>query len=157
MATRSSIAQRNKDGTIQAVYCHWDGYIENNGRILFDHYQDPAKIELLLAPGDISSLGYEVGDKHPFDNPHLYGSEARAEHERLYGAWTTYFGRDRGETGCEPRLYADVEAWLASEAQEFHYLWTGEEWLVNEYCERDGYEGYLLFDRVSDRLQTQAA
>ena len=42
MGTRSSIAIKTEDG-IKAIYCHWDGYIDNNGRILKEHYQSPAK------------------------------------------------------------------------------------------------------------------
>lgn len=33
MATRSRIGIENQDGTVTSVYCHWDGYPENNGRI----------------------------------------------------------------------------------------------------------------------------
>ena len=55
MSTRSAIAISTDHG-IEAIYCHWDGYIENNGRILQEHYRDPSKVTELMALGDLSSL-----------------------------------------------------------------------------------------------------
>jgi hypothetical protein len=56
MGTRSTIALEYADGTVQQVYCHWDGYLSNNGRILNDHYMDPFKVKELVALGGFSSL-----------------------------------------------------------------------------------------------------
>jgi len=56
MATRSTIAIEYADGTVGQVYCHWDGYLEHNGKILFNHYVDPYKTRELIDMGDISSL-----------------------------------------------------------------------------------------------------
>ena len=54
MATRSRIAIETQDGII-SIYCHWDGHIETNGKILFENY-DREKTEQLIALGNISSL-----------------------------------------------------------------------------------------------------
>ena len=67
MATRSRIGILNDDGTVDSIYCHWDGYLSHNGKILFEHYTDPAVVQELIALGDISSLGIDIGEKHPFD------------------------------------------------------------------------------------------
>ena len=48
MSTRSTIAIELADGTVKQVYCHSDGYLSYNGRILFEHYSDPAKLEELI-------------------------------------------------------------------------------------------------------------
>jgi len=56
MATRSLIAIKHKDNTYSGVYCHWDGYVEHNGKILKEDYQDRAKVVELIDGGDISSL-----------------------------------------------------------------------------------------------------
>ena len=45
MGTRSTIALEYADGTVHQVYCHWDGYLEHNGRILQEHYLDPFKLQ----------------------------------------------------------------------------------------------------------------
>jgi len=66
MSTRSAIAiQETKEGPVKYAYCHYDGYIEHNGKILNEHYRDPAKVKELLALGDMSSLD-ETLDKSIF-------------------------------------------------------------------------------------------
>ena len=40
MATRSNIGIVNEDDSITAIYCHWDGYPEHNGKILLNHYNN---------------------------------------------------------------------------------------------------------------------
>jgi hypothetical protein len=56
MGTRSTIALEFADGTVEQVYCHWDGYLSNNGQILATHYMNPFKVKQLLALGGFSSL-----------------------------------------------------------------------------------------------------
>jgi hypothetical protein len=56
MGTRSTIALEFADGTVEQVYCHWDGYLSNNGQILQAHYMDPFKVKELVALGGFSSL-----------------------------------------------------------------------------------------------------
>ena len=63
MATRSTIAKLGKDGIIKVVYCHNDGYLEYNGKMLNEYYQDESKVDELLAHGDISSLNKNIGVK----------------------------------------------------------------------------------------------
>jgi len=68
MATRSGIGALNPDGTVESVYCHWDGGPEGAGRVLATHYTAPAKVRALLAHGNISSIGPEIRDRrvlHP--------------------------------------------------------------------------------------------
>ena len=61
MATRSRIAIENQDGTVQSIYCHFDGYIDGVGKTLFNHY-DREKLEKLIELGDISSLDESTED-----------------------------------------------------------------------------------------------
>jgi len=96
MGTRSMIAIQNpysKD--VRAVYCHWDGYLEHNGSILNKHYSNSAKVNNLIALGDISSLKPEIGEKHDFSR--LDSTLPADEYEELYGNMTTFYTRDRGE------------------------------------------------------------
>ena len=57
MSTRSRIAIEKQDGTVESIYCHFDGYLSNNGEILQNHYSTKDKMEKLIELGDISSLG----------------------------------------------------------------------------------------------------
>ena len=101
MGTRSRIGVMHGD-VCKSVYCHWDGYLEHNGRILQEHYgsdQSP-KANHLVALGDISSLGKEIGEKHAFSQFELRAEEVQA-YKELTENWTTFYGRDRGECGVE--------------------------------------------------------
>ena len=60
MGTRSTIALEYADGTVEQVYCHWDGYLEHNGQILARHYMDPFKVRDLINLGGFSSLDTTV-------------------------------------------------------------------------------------------------
>ena len=39
MSTRSNIAIKRKNGTVESIYCHWDGYLSYNGKILLKKLQ----------------------------------------------------------------------------------------------------------------------
>ena len=118
MATRSFISRATDDG-FEGVYCHWDGYLDGVGRLLLEHYSDPDKLARLLSFGDISSLDAEVGWEHDFD-------------DRDDGC-TTYYGRDRGESGdhIQTKRYKSMDAMLQAADQmgcEYIYLFSGLTW-----------------------------
>lgn len=118
MATRSTIAKLNPDGTLTSIYCHWDGYPDGVGATLKEHYTDPTKIDQLLALGDISSLREDIGEQHHFD------SSADV---------TTFYGRDRGETGTYALPHMDIDGWLALRKEswcEYGYLWKDGQWSI---------------------------
>lgn len=140
MATRSTIALEFADGTVQQVYCQWAGFLSNNGRILQEHYSDPFKLRELIDLGDISSLGPNIGEKHSFDNPHKYGTpEYFAEQEQRRDN-TTFYGRDRGETGIEARRFANFADYRKNaQFEEYNYiLRTDGQWYVEFHGEFDG-------------------
>ena len=56
MSTRSYITMKTGDDTYRGVYCHYDGYLEYNGRMLLEHYNTQERVERLLSLGCISSL-----------------------------------------------------------------------------------------------------
>ena len=47
MGTRSVIAVMHGTNA-KAVYCHWDGYLEHNGKILQEHYNSVKANELVF-------------------------------------------------------------------------------------------------------------
>ena len=147
MATRSTIAYRTPEGRIVAVYCHWDGYVSHNGKILHNHYQEARKIAQLIGYGDISSLGAEFGKKHNFND-----SDSA---ETLADTRCTFYNRDRGEdTSCN--VFDDIPQWLEHyDWSDYAYLWNGKEWLVhNTYT---GKGEFPVFDRVADVLERESA
>ena len=128
MGTRSGIGIQNADGSVTAIYCHWDGYPSHNGRILQDHYTDEAKVRELIALGDISSLREEIGERHPFDTYHLKEEELDPRWEW----WTTAYGRDRGETGCAANSYVSPADYFGrfGGGAEYFYLFVDGVWQV---------------------------
>ena len=132
MGTRSRIAVMH--GTVcKSVYCHWDGYLEHNGQILQKHY-DSAKANQLVALGDISSLRSEIGEKHAFSKLEVpMDGEA---YDKLYGDMTTFYGRDRGEEGCEWQVAHTFEEFLEQAdgcGAEFYYVMRDGVWYVGNF------------------------
>ncbi len=56
MATHSLIGKLDPDGTIRAVYCHWDGHPVHQLPMLKNYDTDEA-VHALLDLGELSSLG----------------------------------------------------------------------------------------------------
>ena len=121
MATRSTIALEFADGTVQQVYCHWDGYLENNGQLLRDHYSNPFVLRDLIDLGDISSLRPTVGTKHAFSQ--FETTMSSEDYDKLYGEMTTFYGRDRGENGTEAKKFKDFADYVENHAyEEYEYI-----------------------------------
>jgi len=56
MGTRSNIAYKKSDGKIVSMYCHYDGYPQNNGVILSEYYNTKEKARALVDNGYQSGL-----------------------------------------------------------------------------------------------------
>ena len=123
MATRSTIAIEFADGTVGQVYCHWDGYLQHNGKILLNSYTDPFKVRELIDNGDISILGSEIGVKHPFENPASFGTPEYDAYKEQYGNMTKFYMRDRGEKGCVATYFKDFDDYAANhQYEEYSYI-----------------------------------
>lgn len=110
MATRSTIAIEYENGTVAQIYCHWDGYLEHNGKILNEHYTNVPKIVELIGLGDLSILGAEIGTECDF------------EYNRPEGQCLAY-GRDRGDTGVGAKYFDNFEDYEKNHRyEEFEYL-----------------------------------
>jgi hypothetical protein len=125
MGTRSTIAMKQGDKVI-AIYCHFDGYKEGVGATLDQHYQDAEKVQRLMDLGNLSALSQEIGEAQDFNN-----------REALNEDWCLAYGRDRGETGQEARVFDGVADWVSNfnSGEEYYYLYTeGEGWeIANNY------------------------
>ena len=71
MSTNAAIGMTIPDGTIKAVYLHWDGYITDGGagETLAEHYQDRAKCR---TPKDLTAF---PPDKVPVKTGQGFGAE----------------------------------------------------------------------------------
>lgn len=98
MATRSRIAIQKEDGTVEAIYCHWDGYPNGVGVTLLENYsyEDACK---LIELGDISALGSTIEE-------------------------TIAYSRDRGESyeDVKARTFSSKDEFFKSDFDEWGYL-----------------------------------
>ena len=139
MATRSTIAIRNDNGTVTGIYCHWDGYLSYNGKILVENYTTEAAVRELIALGDLSSLGPTIGEKVNFNDPTAHKDQCVA------------YGRDRGETGVDATTFGSWREMLNKVGEEYNYLFVpGEGW----YVEYDGRRG-LVVNEMAEKEMAQ--
>jgi hypothetical protein len=122
---------KQDDGNYQGVYCHWDGYLSNNGRILLANYQDKGDVESLIAGGDMSSLGERVepiGDNHSYEN-------------RESGT-TVYYHRDREENweNVKPSVDAKVSEVIRDRGAEYAYLYEDGRWMYTSLYGAESWE-----------------
>lgn len=135
MSTRSNIGIIAPNGTVEAIYCHNDGYPSYNGKMLLENYKTLAKVRQLLKLGDISSLDEKVGKPpkdHSFDN-------------RIDGYVVAYH-RDRGEDLNPAHKYKDLKT--AKEKCDNDYLYLFD--TVTEAWFFRGYEGDLKPLTIND-------
>lgn len=112
MSTRSNIGIKRKNGNIEVVYCHCDGYLSYNGKMLLDNYQNLDKVNSLINLGDMSYLKEDIES-------------------------TFFYGRDREEGSTDKRVYNNLEDYLQNVDSlfiEYIYLFdeTKNKW---EYTE----------------------
>ena len=133
MATRSTIALEYADGTIGQVYCHWDGYLEHNGKLLAKHYSNPFILRDLIDLGDVSSLKPTVGTKHAFSQ--FETKMSSEDYDKLYGEMTTFYGRDRGETGTGAKTFVDFQDYMVRfQHEEYAYILRKDgQWYVKQH------------------------
>lgn len=107
MGTRSTIAIQNPDGTITGVYCHWDGYVDHNGRILHKNYDTEDKVLALIELGNISQLCVTTDS-------------------------TIAYARDRGEYDQAAESSASWSTFIKDHGEEYNYIFVvGEGWYVD--------------------------
>jgi hypothetical protein len=137
MATRSTIALEFADGTVEQVYCHWDGYLAHNGLMLLEHYSNPFILRDLIDLGGLSSLRPTIGTKHAFSQFDLPKEEVEAFINRTANM-CTFYARDRGEK-LVAHKFVDFQDYLAHHSyEEYEYILRKDgNWYVQ--CHDDPY------------------
>ena len=135
MSTRSRIGMVMDDGKVISIYCHWDGYVQNNGQILLKHYTDKEKVARLIALGDISALAEEIEPKDEF-GPGRYSDtkDKKVKHtfDTPQAGVVVAYARDRGEDPetVKPRVDESVDSFTKSDVEEWGYLFKDGKWFV---------------------------
>ena len=127
MSTHCLVAKMNGDGSIDAIYVHADGYLEQAGRILCEYYEDEQKVNDLLNLGDLSFIG-PVPKSDPIMWKDNYPEPPYSEYCRAY--------KDRGETAPKKHYPADTPIQKIIKdynSQVYNYLWVDGEWFLLEH------------------------
>jgi hypothetical protein len=118
MATRSNIGIVNEDGSITAIYCHWDGYPEYVGKMLLNHYNNDDIVNGLMNLGNLSILDEK-----------LYSTDIHTFNEPEDGVCVAY-GRDRGDTGSDSMTFEDLgEYEHFGSGVDYQYLFDNGKWM----------------------------
>lgn len=63
MGTHAMIGIYNSaDGSVDASYCHYDGYLEGLGQVLVEHYNTQYDAEIVARGGYLSSLSRDYAE-----------------------------------------------------------------------------------------------
>jgi hypothetical protein len=126
MGTRSRIGYELLDHSVVSSYCHYDGYLEGNGRILAEHYQNREDVKELIDGGSMSSLrtrqmwnsGSSLRDEN---GEYICDSEGYMMYENDREPQPMYHS-ERGD-GEEP-MHSDFDTFVAGNScEEFAYLY----------------------------------
>jgi len=120
MATRSNIGIVNEDGSVTGIYCHWDGYPENNGKLLLKHYNNSGIVNELM---DLGNLSYLDKNLYCEDNNHSFNNPAD-------GVCVAY-GRDRGEKNADSKSFTNIsefEKYANRTTADYQYLFNNGKW-----------------------------
>ena len=157
MATRSTISLEFADGTIGQVYCHWDGYLSNNGKILFENYSNPFVLRDLIDLGGLSSLRPTIGTKHPFSHYDVANMTLQ-EYGNLYRDMCTFYGRDRGEGQSDATYFKDFADFKANgQAEEYDYILRNVNGVATWFVSDHGGEFVLLTEAFAKEAEAEEA
>lgn len=125
MSTRSAIVEKTETGEFRGIYCHGNGYLSHNGRILLEHYNNPSKVSDLISLGDIVTLGNRVSpsinEKHSYDSPV----------EDITVAYLRDMKEDEGEVSTT--VGSTLEEVLSCIDYSYAYVFIHNDWYLYDY------------------------
>lgn len=123
MSTRSSISYYNPTTKrYYTVYCHFNGYLEGVGLMLYKHYTDYDKVKRLVSLGGVSHIEPNIdpapGKTHSFDSPQK--------------DVCVFYTRDRGEDWKQnqPQVYTNRKSISEEWDLDYNYLYKDGKWYV---------------------------
>ena len=125
MGTRSRIGYELPDHSVVSVYCHYDGYVEHNGKILVEDYQNREDVQDLIDGGSMSALRtthtWETKAKRDENNEIITDSNGNWIYENIRDPQPLYHS-ERGEIN-EPDV-TDFDKFISGHwGEEYAYLY----------------------------------
>ena len=159
MGTRSRIGLALGPDQIVSVYCHYDGYIQHNGRQLVEHYSTLSSVHELINGGDMSQLyTTHMWESAPLKKYIMNGEDCEVEYiTDDDGNWvfspvkskpSALYYSERGEDA--PPKFTTFDEFLSGDSgEEWCYLFTpGSGW----QCWKLGWgdENTLEYDFITE-------
>lgn len=107
----------------KSIYLHSDGYLEYAGNVLLNHY-DSTKAQFLVAQGDCSMLGKDIGEKIDFGDRLEYDENSVAKQCRFYK-------RDRDDSGVDFKVSFSLGELLDNVDAHYVYIMKDNVWYVS--------------------------
>ena len=105
MGTASMIGIYNDDGSVTATYCHYDGYLSYNGKLLVQSYNTPE------AAKTVANAGYLSGLTSDLDHD-LKAAVHQNEKPIVYNSVKTFLQCGEKHAGADYLYLFDGEAWF---------------------------------------------
>lgn len=122
MSTHAVVAVMHGE-VCKSIYVHSDGYPEYLGRVL-NKYYDSTKANFLVAQGDCSMVGKDIGQKIDFNERLTYDEDGIATQCRFYK-------RDRDEENVDFMVSHSFTELTNKYGAEYYYImWEGV-WMVS--------------------------
>jgi hypothetical protein len=95
----------NEDGSVTATYCHYDGYLEGNGRTLVNVYNSSDRALAVATAGYLSGLSENL-------NESIETSVHKNEKPVVYDSVKVYMKCGYNHAGADYLYLFDGEAWF---------------------------------------------
>lgn len=105
---KAAIGIKNENGTITAIYCKNDGFLEGVGKTLLENYTTPELIQTLINGGNLNRLNttLDTSEYLPESYHKSYTAQNISDFERYFhkmlcyylyidDKWFYHFGEDR--------------------------------------------------------------
>ena len=128
MSTRSIIAKQVGEDKYLTIFCHYNGYPDDNGATLLKHYNTPERVDALLALGDLEFLREKIEPTpqmpHTADVPQPGVTVAMRRDMDLSGCEAVVMTR---EELIEPEYEGTEYTYVFSQDGKWLYFPAGEE------------------------------
>jgi len=140
MSTNSMIGMELEDGTVIAVYCHFDGYLRHNGYLLETFHKSAYRVKFMIEMGDISSLLVDNG------TPQHYGNSREVS---KFNSRDEYLRSSIDGELCE-YTYLFIEGDSLKNDMGNWFVHAHEKGLIDDNCEihRDDWAPVKAFEKI---------
>jgi len=127
MSTHAVVAVMHGE-VCKSIYVHSDGYPEYLGRVL-NKYYDSTKANFLVAQGDCSMVGKDIGEKIDFSERLTYVEDA--ELGMHVATQCRFYKRDRDEENVDYLVSHSFSELTDKYGAEYYYImWEGV-WMMS--------------------------